>query len=383
MMKKKILFITQALWVGGIETALVNLINRLSGEDYELACLILRGETDLAPRLSADCRLLIGDREKSTFPRQYPYTRLYHLTEQPTNPSPLHRALQFAVPLLRWLESRLYIRWLRRQLSGESFDTAVIYSDAVAEAAARAVCARRFLMFYHHGAMRKAYRDRIAYRKSEKVFAVSAHQAEQLRQFRPEFAHKITFAHNLTDISGIRRRSEAPIPEDFPPERAHIVTCGRLAPEKGMDLAVDACAQLVKAGHTQFHWWIVGGGPCEAALRAQIRQLGLEKHMTLTGMRTNPCPYIRRAAVYVQPSRVEGYPMAVLEALALERPVVAVDNPGSREALRGGRDGILCGASADEIAHAVEAALNAPPHRPPRDWEQENQDALQALRAWL
>ena len=72
MMKKKILFITQALWVGGIETALVNLINRLSWEDYELACLILRGETDLAPRLSADCRLLIGDREKSTFPRQYP-----------------------------------------------------------------------------------------------------------------------------------------------------------------------------------------------------------------------------------------------------------------------------------------------------------------------
>ena len=75
--------------------------------------------------------------------------------------------------------------------------------------------------------------------------------------------------------------------------------------------------------------------------------------------------------------------MAVLEALALERPVVAVDNPGNREALRGGRDGILCGASAEDIAYAVGSALNTPPHTPHRDWEQENHDALQALKLWL
>ena len=50
-MKKKLIFVAQALWIGGIESALVNLLNRLDYEQYDVTCLILRDYQDMADRM--------------------------------------------------------------------------------------------------------------------------------------------------------------------------------------------------------------------------------------------------------------------------------------------------------------------------------------------
>ena len=173
-MKKKILFMTEALWIGGIETALVNLLKSLDYEKYEVTCLILRNDQTMAPRLPAQVRLLVADRHDAvSFPKSYRYARLHHLTEESANPSRLHRAMMWAVPAIRWVENRLYIRYIRENLKKEHFDICVIYSDRAAEAAVRGIRADRYLMFYHHGAMRRVYHDEIGYRKCEKIIAVS------------------------------------------------------------------------------------------------------------------------------------------------------------------------------------------------------------------
>lgn len=360
-MKKKLIFVTKALWIGGIETALVNLLTRLDAEKFDVTCLILQDVQTMAPRLPEKCRLLVADREHTvSFSEPYRFARLFHLAETPTNPSWLHRALMGLTPAIRWVENRLYIRYLRRQLRGEQFDTAIIYSDVAAETAVRAVRAEKYLMFYHHGAMRAVYHDEIGYCRSRKIIAVSRHQAEALRQFRPKYAEKVMDIHNLTDIDGIREKAEAPISETFPPERFHIVSCGRMAREKGMDLAVEACAALVAAGHTHVHWWLIGGGPEEAAVREKVHALGMEDHVTMLGMRDNPYPYICRADLYVQPSRVEGYPLSILEALILGRVVVSTANPGAKEILCQGETGVLCGISAEDIAGRVGELLREP-----------------------
>lgn len=371
-MKKKLIFVTQALWIGGIETALVNLLGKLDCEKYDVTCLILRNETQLASRLPPSCRLLIADREK------YPFAWLYHLTEDPENPSPRHRALSWLVPALRWAESRLFIRHIRKMLRGERFDTAVIYSDAAAEIAVRALRAGRFLLFYHHGAMRKIRGDETAYRKCGKIITVSRHQEAALRRFRPRYAHKMTTIHNLTDAEGVLQRAGEFDP-GFDPAKFHIVTCGRLHRDKGMDLAVEACAALV-AGHENIQWWIIGGGPEEAALRARIAELHMESHIFLLGMRENPCPYIAGADLYVQSSRMEGYPMSILEAQILGKPVLATDTGGARELLEAD---CLCEISSQAIAAGVEAFLRNPFPTNERDWEAENRAAMETLEALL
>lgn len=357
-MKKKILFVTEALWIGGIETALVNLLQSLDYEKYDITCLILRNDQTMVPRLPKQVRLLVADRHDAvSFRDSYRYARFYHLTEESANPSRLHRAMMWAVPAIKWVENRLYIRYIRENLKEEHFDTCVIYSDRAAEAAVRGVRADKYLMFYHHGAMRREYHDEIGYLKSEKIIAVSNAVEQKLRAFRPRHAHKMMTLHNLTDVNGIRWKAEAPVDEVFSTDQFHIVSCGRVSHEKGMDLAVEACARLVEMGYTNIHWWIVGGGPAEKEVREKIAQLHMEDYVTMLGMKNNPYPYIKRADLYVQPSRFEGYPVAILEALVLERPVVSTDNGGAREILVNGHNGILAEIECDKLAECISKLL--------------------------
>lgn len=360
-MKKKVLFITQALWIGGIETALVNLLNRLSYEKYEVTCLILRNDQTMASRLPKQVRLLVADRHGTvSFREPYRYAGLYHLTEKSGSPSRLHRAMMWAVPAIKWGENRLYIRYIRENMKDEHFDACVIYSDRAAETAVRGIRANKYLMFYHHGAMRREYHDEIGYRKSERIIAVSNAVEQKLREFCPKYAHKMMTIHNLTDVEGIRQKANEPICEVFSPDKFHVVSCGRVSHEKGMDLAVEACARLVELGHKNIHWWIVGGGPAEQEVRAKIAELHMENYVTLLGMKNNPYPYIKRADLYVQPSRFEGYPVAILEALVLGIPVVSTANGGAKEILTEGETGLLCPISGDDIAVCVNELLQGP-----------------------
>lgn len=360
-MKKRILFVSEALWIGGIETALVNLLNRMDYERYDVTCLVVRGSLELADRITPKCRLIEADREQVfTFPSRYKYSRLYHLTEESENPSRLHRAMMWAVPAIKWVENRLYIRYIREHMKAEHFDTCVIYSDRTAEIAVRAIQADKYLLFYHHGAMRKVWHDEIGYRKADKIITVSNGVEQKLRAFRPKYADKMTTIHNLADVEVILQKSNAFVPDGFSKDRFHIVSCGRVAYEKGMDLAVEACALLVAMGHENIHWWIVGGGPAEDEVRSKIVELHMEDHVTMLGMQSNPYPYIKHADLYVQPSRFEGYPMTILEALILGQPVITTNNWGAKEIIEDGKNGLLCAIDSKSLCFSLNDIIIKP-----------------------
>lgn len=353
-MKKKILFVSEALWIGGIETALVNLLNRIDYEKYEVTLLLRRVifDGDMRQKVPQQCRVLTCDRENG----KYRFARLYHLTEESENPSRLHRAMMWAVPAIKWIENRLYIHYVREQMKNEEFDTCVIYSDVAAETAVRAIRADKFLLFYHHGAMRKVWHDEIGYQKADKIIAVSGAVEQKLRQFRSKYADKMMTLHNLTDVEGIRAKGAEPVPEEFPADKFNIVSCGRVSHEKGMDLAVEACAELVAMGHENIHWWIVGGGPAENEVREKIAELHMEEYVTMLSMKSNPYPYIKKADLYVQPSRFESYGLTIAEAMALGKQIVSTDTDGAKELLRNGENGTLCAINAQSIADAVKTA---------------------------
>lgn len=390
-MKKKLIFITEALWIGGIETALVNLLNRLDYDRYDVTCLILRDCQEMAYRITPQCRLLVSDRQHPvTFREGYRYKRMYNLMEEPQHASKLRRLIWRVLRFfLRAPEARQYAAYVKEQLGGEHFDTAVIYSDRAAETAVRAVSADRFLMFYHHGAMRREYHDELGYHRAEKVIAVSEALAEKLKAYRPRYAGKIISVNNLIDVAGVREKSLETPETVFPKDCFNIVSCGRLAPAKGMDLAVAACAKLVNDGLTDIRWWIVGGGPEEPSLRAQIRALGVERYVTLLGMQDNPYPYIRQADLYVQPSRFEGHCVTVLEARLLAVPILAT-RTAAEEQLEDGKSGRLCKPDAASIADAAAELYRMPELRQAfrdvlrsYDFEHDNALIMQKLYALL
>lgn len=375
-MKKKLIFITEALWIGGIETALVNLLNRLDYNRFDVTCLVLRDSLDVADRITPQCRLIVSDRQhKVTFPKGYGCKRLYNIMEEPQNAAKFRRFIWFALRVVfRAAEAKSYASYVKKQLKGEHFDTAVIYSDRAAETAVRAVSADRFLMFYHHGAMRREYHDAYGYRKADKVIAVSPALAEKLRAYRSKYADKIISVNNIIDIDGVREKGLDIPTVKFSADCFNIVSCGRLSHAKGMDIAVDACAKLVADGFTGFHWYIVGGGPEESALREQIMRLGLEDCVSLLGMQSNPYPYIRCADLYVQPSRFEAFGLTIREAQVLAVPVLSTRTDGSAELISDGETGLLCESDADSIAAAIIRLYNAPKLRESIQAELQNHD---------
>ena len=94
----------------------------------------------------------------------------------------------------------------------------------------------------------------------------------------------------------------------------------------------------------------------------QTEQQGLHDDVVFLGWQSNPYPYMRRAGVFVLPSNYEGFPNAMLEAMACGVPVVATDCPhGPAEILAGGRYGILTPMDDEQaMVLAITGALNDP-----------------------
>lgn len=357
-MRKKIVFVTKALWIGGIETALINLLNDFDYDKYDVTLLVLKAELDMLDQIQPKCRVLIADREETvTFQERYRYGRLFHLAEKSDAPSCLHKMMMWTVPMIRWAENRLYIRYIKKQMKNERFDTAVIYSDVAGETAIRAIKADKYLMFYHHGAMRHVYHDKIVYKKCEKIIAVSEHQAEALRKFNPRYSNKVTAIPNLTNVAGIRKKSLALTRDQFDTTKFNIVSVGRVSHEKGMDLAVKACAELVKGGNDNIRWWIVGDGPAMQEVRKVIAELDMEAYVITVGMQTNPYPYIRQADLYVQPSRFEAFGLTILEAMILGKAVLATDTMGAHASIENGKNGLICDATEKKLAEQIKALI--------------------------
>ena len=103
----------------------------------------------------------------------------------------------------------------------------------------------------------------------------------------------------------------------------------------------------------------MGGGQDEEKIRDLIIQKNLQEHVTLLGMKVNPYPYIAKADLFVQPSRIEAYGLTIAEALALGKPVVATDTEGARDICWGNQMCRLCEADPGKLAGMVaEIMLN-------------------------
>ena len=127
----------------------------------------------------------------------------------------------------------------------------------------------------------------------------------------------------------------------LPPGRRLLLGVGRLHPVKGYDLVVDAFAALAPR-HPDWTLAILGDGEEHDALAARAHAHGLSERVLLPGRVGSVAAWYRRADLFVSASHVEGFPNVLVEALAHEVPVVAVDcDTGPRDIVRDGVDGLL------------------------------------------
>ncbi|GAA0662643.1 glycosyltransferase family 4 protein [Kitasatospora atroaurantiaca] len=145
----------------------------------------------------------------------------------------------------------------------------------------------------------------------------------------------------MNSTCGIPNPLPFPVPSSVEPATKTVVSIGRLAQEKGYDLLLESWAEAVDR-RPGWRLRIFGLGEEEAALRAQCTALGLDGSVEFAG-RTDDVPgALAGASVFALPSRGEGFPISLMEAMACGVPCVAFDcAPGVREIIRDGEDGLL------------------------------------------
>lgn len=169
----------------------------------------------------------------------------------------------------------------------------------------------------------------------------------------------------LAGLSPIDLRPLAGWPRDV----VVATTLGRLAPEKSVDLVVEAFAGAA-ADDPDLRLAVVGGGPSEASLRERAAESDLAGRVLLTGQRPRPeaLSLVKAADLFVSASRTETQGLVLAEALALGLPVVALDGPGVADSVRDGVDGIIvpaepAGERRTRLAQALRALSGDPDRR--------------------
>jgi glycosyltransferase involved in cell wall biosynthesis len=154
-------------------------------------------------------------------------------------------------------------------------------------------------------------------------------------------------------------RSEPAAPVTASPDARIVLCVGRLSEVKRLDRAIAAFAEAAER-HPDWRLVILGDGPLRGELKDLAARLGVGDRVSFLGAVGNPGDWYAAADLFLMTSAHEGYPNALLEAMAHGRACVAVDCPvGPRELIRPGENGVLV-PEGQSLAQALERCMADP-----------------------
>lgn len=340
-MKKSVLFAVRNMNIGGVEKSLISLLNSMNPKEYDIDILLLENQGGFLKDIPSWVRVIICDdyasiRDELNLPPMTVIKRLFKSGKIP-------RAFRLLSGFVPYRISKNILQYYKAVFSGfkvtglkKHYDVAVSYTSLISYLSyvvLNYVSAERYFGWIHFDVSqlvieKKSFLE--LHERMSKIYVVSKSGKTALCKLFPFLESRCFVRYNILNKDDIIQRSKEKA--DIPPSNGliTIITVARLSYEKGIDLAIDAAAELMKE-FPDFRWYIVGEGKEFSKLQSMIQEKGLQEHVFLLGKKSNPIPYIKVADIYVQPSRTEGYCTTTNEAKVLSKPVVATDVNGIRE----------------------------------------------------
>ncbi len=187
------------------------------------------------------------------------------------------------------------------------------------------------------------------YRRAKGIVLLTEELKQVAAQSWPE-----RLLHTIPNPAVVEEGAEEPLPFELPPR--FVVAMGRLVSIKGFDMLLEAFARV---GSDDWSLVILGEGEERQRLERQVRIHGLEGRVMLPGRVDKPFQVLRQAQLFVLSSRFEGFPMALVEAMACGLPAVSFNCPtGPSDIIRDGIDGILVPREdVDALARAMQRLM--------------------------
>lgn len=359
-MKEKVLFIMTSMYNGGAEKSLVNLLNELNPDEFDVDLLLLKN--------------------KGIFLSQVP--DWVNIIDPPKGIQLLYTPElikgHVGAKALRLFSNVLIKTFIRRDCYARAFRWKHVYSRMIEDLEkeydiavayitgellyllCEKVKARRKVLWVHNDYLAEDQPkefDLPYMEKMDAIVSISEKCTNVLNDVFPMYKDKIYEIHNITSSAVIKRQSEEFIPDEYSKDKYNIVSIGRLAEQKGFDWAVKA-ARILKDQRIDFDWYIMGTGVLEKKLTRMINDLDVSDVIHLIGARENPYPYIKNAVLLVQSSRYEGKSVVLDETKILGIPIVVTNYQTVRDQIIDNKEGIIVPMSPEGIASGIITLLD-------------------------
>lgn len=335
----KILFLIHDLGQGGAEKVLVNLVNNLDRNKFDISVTVLFGGGINEQFLARDIHF------HAVFPKEVPgNSKLMKML----TPSQLHK---------------LCVK--------EHYDIEISYLEGPS---ARVISGcddpkTRLVCWVHSTFSTK--KDAIAsfrsyseanscYSKFHRLVFVSNGTLAGFRKVFPN-VDKCCVLYNTIESGKILELAAMPIPENlFTTGEIKLIAAGSLKPVKGFDRLIRIHARLRKDGY-RIHTYILGKGPDKEKLQRQAAEASVTDSFTFLGYDTNPYRYVAKCDLFVCSSHSEGFSTAATEAMIVGTPVCTVDVSGMKELLGENNEyGMVVENSEDGIYAGLKRMLTCP-----------------------
>lgn len=299
-MKKKLLFTAYSLGLGGIETALVNLLNQLDYSKYDVT--------------------LILEKKEGIF-----------LNSIPSNVEVLEYRISNCkfVPLRKILNRSKLIKWQRKLKNKYDFSCSyATYSRPgalLALAASNNSCLwvhNNYHVIYPNDNDLKSFMDGIRAYKFKKIVFVSKDNMNDVCNHYDEIKNKSVFCNNFIDGEKIKELSKEKV-NDLKKTKLTFLNVGRHDEnQKRLSRIIDASNKL-RNENFDFQVIFIGDGPDTNKYKEMIEDYKLDDTVIFLGKKENPYPYFELSDAVLLSSDYEGYPVVFLEALTLNKTILS------------------------------------------------------------
>lgn len=353
---KRILFVMMSLQSGGAEKSLVNLLNEMNPQKYEIDLLLFRKTGTFLSQVPSYVHIC-------NIPAEI--NKLYGNMSQAGNllgtkiigtlAAKVHESTPGARAGYRW--EHYYTKKI--PMLTKQYDVAFAYiTGETMFYTVEKVQANRKICFVHNDYKTANHPKKYDYRYFEKldgIASISKLCCDVLEEEFPEFSDKIWCIENITSSAVIKKRAVEFVPKEITGTN-NILSVGRLMSQKGFDLAISA-ASILKKKNMDFHWYIVGDGELRKDLENQIENEGLQSEFTILGIKENPYPYIKACTIFAQTSRYEGKSVVLDEAKILAKPIVVTNYATVNDQIIDRREGIVVDMTPEGIANGIAELL--------------------------
>jgi len=297
---KKILFSAYSLDVGGIEKALVTLLNKLQEKDYDITLVLEKKEGIFLEELNSKIKII------TYTPSQYKNIlkrKITNLIKQIKFALKYKNKFDFSVSFATYSNSGAFVS---RTASKNSY----LWGHA-----------DYLTLFENKAEQMKTFFKEKKYNKFKKIIFVSKQGKDSFVSVFPKMNEKVIVCNNLIDNKKIEQLSNEEI-ELKKEEITTFLNVGRHdEKQKKLSKLIEASSKL-KQENYKFKILFVGDGPDSSEYKEMVKKYELEEQIIFLGRKQNPYPYFKIADCVILTSDYEGYPVVFLESMILNKPII-------------------------------------------------------------